>query len=104
MNYAKRIKKLQAILRRQKIDAMLITQPENRRYLSGYTGGDHGIGETSGVLLVPARGEITLLTDFRYKLQAEQDVSWARVAPLPSRPAETAAPTPAGSRHHDPGL
>jgi Xaa-Pro aminopeptidase len=83
MNYSKRIQKLQAMLRRQKVDAMLITQPENRRYLSGYTGTDHGIGETSGVLLVPARGEILLLTDFRYKIQAEQDVSWARVILYP---------------------
>lgn len=83
MNYSKRIQKLQAMLRRQKVDAMLITQPENRRYLSGYTGTDHGIGETSGVLLVPARGKILLLTDFRYKIQAEQDVSWAGVILYP---------------------
>ena len=83
MNYARRIEKLQAFLRRQKLDAMLISQPENRRYLSGYTGGDHGIGETSGMLLVPARGEVCLLTDFRYKLQAEQDVNWARVTLYP---------------------
>lgn len=83
MNYSKRIQKLQAVLRRRKIDAVLIAQPENRRYLSGYTGGDHGIGETSGVLLVPARGEVSLLTDFRYKLQAEQDVGWAKVVLYP---------------------
>ncbi len=83
MNYSKRIDKLQGLLRRRKIDAMLVAQPENRRYLSGYSGGDHGIGETSGVLLVPARGGISLLTDFRYKLQAEQDVSWARVILYP---------------------
>ncbi len=83
MNYSNRIQKLQAVLRRRKIDAMLITQPDNRRYLSGYTGCDHGIGETSGVLLIPARGEISLLTDFRYKLQAEQDVSWAKVLLYP---------------------
>ena len=83
MNYRKRIETLQATLRRQKVDALLISQPENRRYLSGYAGGDHGIGETSGLLLVPARGQVHLLTDFRYRLQAEQDVPWATVLLYP---------------------
>lgn len=73
MNYNKRIQKLQKTLKKKDLDALLITQPENRRYLSGYAGGDHGIGETSGVLVVPAKGKVRLLTDFRYKIQAEQD-------------------------------
>jgi Xaa-Pro aminopeptidase len=77
MNYQQRIKKLQEKLRRKKIDGMLVAQPENRRYLCGYRSGDHGIGETSGLLLIPARGKVHLLTDFRYKLQAENDVPWA---------------------------
>ncbi len=79
MDYKKRIKKLQTTLQKKKIDAFLISQPENRHYLSGYTGGDHGIGETSGLLLVPAEGKIHLLTDSRYKIQAEQDIPWATV-------------------------
>ncbi len=73
MNYKKRIEKLQARLRRKKQDAILISQPENRRYLSGYCGGDHGIGETSGVLVVPARGKVHLITDFRFQLQAKTE-------------------------------
>ncbi|WP_457575140.1 M24 family metallopeptidase [Desulfomarina sp.] len=79
MNYQKRIKKVQTRLRRRNIDALLVSQPENRRYLSGYRGGDHGIGESSGVLIIPASGPVHLLTDFRYQLQAEQDVPWATV-------------------------
>jgi Xaa-Pro aminopeptidase len=79
MDYQQRIAKLQEKLRRKKIDALLVAQPENRRYLSGYRSGDHGIGETSGMLLFPARGKIHLLTDFRFKLQAEQEVPWAEV-------------------------
>ncbi len=79
MDYQQRTAKLQEKLRRKKIDALLIAQPENRRYLSGYRSGDHGIGETSGMLLVPAKGQVHLLTDFRFKLQAEQEVSWAEV-------------------------
>ncbi len=71
MNYKKRVKKLQARLRRKKLDALLVSRPENRRYLCGYQGGDHGIEETSGVLVIPAKGKLRLLTDFRFKLQAE---------------------------------
>ena len=54
MNYSTRLEKLQAVLHRQKLDAMLISQPETDA-TERYTGCDHGIGETSGVLLVPAR-------------------------------------------------
>lgn len=83
MEYSQRIARVQAHLRRKKIDAFLVSQPENRRYLSGFRGGDHGIAETSGVLLVPARGSVRLLTDFRYKLQAEREVPWAEVIVYP---------------------
>ena len=69
----KRIGKLQASLRRRKLDAILITEPYNRRYLSGYTAADHGIQETSGVLLIPATGIPYLLTDSRFVLQAEEE-------------------------------
>jgi Xaa-Pro aminopeptidase len=79
MDYQKRLAGLQARLRRKKLDGFLVSCPENRRYLSGYRGGDHGIAETSGLLLVPARGPLKLLTDFRYRLQAEREVPWAEV-------------------------
>lgn len=79
MDYQKRIAWLQSQLRRKKLDCLLVSSPENRRYLSGYRGGDHGISETSGLLLVPATGQVRLLTDFRYKIQAECDVPWAEV-------------------------
>ncbi len=52
---------------------MLVSQPENRRYLSGYSAADHGIGESSGLLLI-VRGDSTfLLTDFRFRQQAEAE-------------------------------
>ncbi len=73
MNYTNRIQHLQRSLQARKIDAILVSQPENRRYLSGYTGGDHGIGESSGYLLIPKKGTSYLLTDFRYLEQAEKD-------------------------------
>ena len=68
-----RIRKIQASLQRRKLDALLITEPSNRRYLSGYSATDYGIQETSGVLLIPAKGAPCLLTDSRYELQAKEE-------------------------------
>jgi Xaa-Pro aminopeptidase len=70
-----RIKKLQAALRRRKLDAVLITEPGNRRYLSGYTVADHGIQESAGVLLIPKKGRPRLLTDSRFELQAQEEAT-----------------------------
>ncbi|TBV81428.1 MAG: aminopeptidase P family protein [Desulfobulbaceae bacterium] len=59
-------------LQRRNLDALLVTQPENRHYLSGYTASDHGIAGSAGVLLIPATSQPYLLTDGRYRLQAEE--------------------------------
>ncbi|CAK8711755.1 Xaa-Pro aminopeptidase [Candidatus Electrothrix laxa] len=68
-----RVKKIQKTLQRRKLDAVLITEPHNRRYLSSYTAADHGIQETAGVLLIPKKGNPWLLTDSRFALQAEKE-------------------------------
>ncbi len=78
-----RIQKIQAKIRRKKLDALLVTQPHNRRYLSGYSAMDHDIGESSGVLLIPARTAPILLTDFRFQIQAEQEVEGMEVLLYP---------------------
>jgi Xaa-Pro aminopeptidase len=83
MRYQQRICKIQAVLRRKKLDGLLVSQPENRRYLSGYSALDHGIAETSGVLLIPARGDSWLLTDFRFKLQAEAEAGFLNIGLYP---------------------
>ncbi len=57
----------------------MVTQPENRRYLSGYTATDLSIAESSGLLLVPRLGSPLLLTDSRYQLQAEQEATGCEV-------------------------
>ena len=77
--HASRLVRAQAHLRRKKIDALLVSQPHNRRYLSGYTAPDHGIQETSGFLLIPAEGRPFLLTDSRFTLQAEAEAPLYRV-------------------------
>ena len=80
----KSLDKIQAVIRRKGVDALLVTQPENRRYLSGYTATDLSIAESSGILLVPGRGTPFLLTDSRYQLQAEKEAADFEVVLLQS--------------------
>lgn len=70
--HKRRISHLREKLRSESIDAFLVSNPENRRYLSGFTAIDHQIGESSGFLLI-SQDQSLLATDFRYKLQAESE-------------------------------
>lgn len=65
--------RLQQILQERDLEAMLVSQPENRRYLSGYSAPDHGIQESSGFLLLSREERPFLLTDSRFSLQAEAE-------------------------------
>ncbi len=67
------VKRLKKNLQNRKLDALLVSQPDNRRYLSGFKAGDMNIAESSGALLVARRGQPLLLTDFRYQLEAEAE-------------------------------
>ncbi|MEW6221387.1 MAG: aminopeptidase P family protein [Thermodesulfobacteriota bacterium] len=62
-------------LRRLHLDALLVSQPENRFYLSGFAGHDTSPAETSGLLLVPVGRQAILVTDFRYRLDAERQAT-----------------------------
>lgn len=59
---AERLKKIRELLDQKNIDAIIITNPVNRRYLSGFDG-------TAGVLLI-SHDKAYLVTDFRYIDQA----------------------------------
>jgi Xaa-Pro aminopeptidase len=59
-----RLDNLRAALADAGLDALLVNQPENRRYLSGFTG-------SAGTLIVTADAAV-LATDFRYYSQARQ--------------------------------
>ena len=63
MKIANRLQKLHQRMAEQEIDAFLISQPENRYYLSGFDG-------SSGFLLITLQNAI-LATDFRYIEQAK---------------------------------
>lgn len=62
--HLKRLAGLRGEIERRELDALLITNPENVKYLSGFTG-------TNGTLIVDA-DQATLLTDFRYVEQAAE--------------------------------
>jgi Xaa-Pro aminopeptidase len=63
----RRADRLAALLDERELDALLVTNLVNVRYLSGYTG-------TNGVVLVGVRDLRCFVTDFRYVTQAEQQV------------------------------
>ncbi|MFZ5994831.1 MAG: M24 family metallopeptidase [Thermodesulfobacteriota bacterium] len=74
----KRIIALRQTLRSKRLDALLITRPENRRYLSGFTAHDGQLTESSGALLI-SRDQLILLTDSRYELQAGEEATGYKV-------------------------
>ena len=57
-----RIKTAQKLIAEESLDAMLVSSPENRHYLSGFTG-------SAGYLII-TKSETILATDFRYVEQA----------------------------------
>jgi Xaa-Pro aminopeptidase len=61
----KRLRKLRTSIAEKELDALLLSQPENLRYLSGFTG-------SSGWLLISGRNAILVL-DFLYVEQAKQE-------------------------------
>ncbi len=65
--------RVRKILQEKNLDALLVSQPENRRYLSGYSAPDNGIQESSGFLLITQDHSPCLLTDSRFALQAEAE-------------------------------
>lgn len=64
---AARADRLAALLDERELDALLVTDLVNVRYLTGYTG-------SNGVALVGVDDLRTFITDFRYVTQAEQQV------------------------------
>lgn len=59
-----KLEKLRASLGNESLDGLIITNPYNRRYISGFTG-------TAGLVLVTAEDQI-FMTDFRYTEQAAE--------------------------------
>jgi Xaa-Pro aminopeptidase len=81
-----RLEAVREHLRRQKWDALLVSGPENRRYLSAFTADD----PDWGLLLLTLKDAI-LLTDFRYQIWARQEVQGFEVVTYPVNLADTLA-------------
>ena len=72
-----RLNKLRASLPEHEIDAILISQPENRRYLSGFTG-------SAGMLFITADRAV-MATDFRYYEQVGRQAPDFELAKITTR-------------------
>lgn len=66
-----KLEKLRTELEKHQVDAFLITNPYNRRYMTGFTG-------SSGAAIV-TKGDAVFITDFRYTEQAKKQVKDFRI-------------------------
>ncbi len=75
-----RLTRLRAALEEGRLDGLLVSDPHNRRYLSGFTG-------SAGMLAITGT-EARLATDFRYWEQAEGQAAGFELLRAPREPAE----------------
>src|SRR3954469_7763173 len=66
-----KLEKLRRLLAEQGIDALLVTNPFNRRYITDFTG-------TAGLALISS-DDAVFITDFRYTEQAEREINGFRI-------------------------
>ncbi len=67
MSYAQRRDRLRALLEQRGLDAMLVSRPSSRYYLSGFELHDVQFGESAGCLVITRSGRDWLVTDPRYE-------------------------------------
>jgi len=90
MDHARRQQDLRSMLRRHRLDGLLITHLPNIRYLSGFTG--------SSAVLVITESKSVFFTDGRYSAQAQAEVQGAKLVISRKAPILTAADWPAKNR------
>jgi len=74
----KRLQRLQPLIAEKGFDGLLVSQPENYRYLSGFTG-------SSGWLLI-SDNHALLATDFRYMEQAKKETQDFEIIQIKGEP------------------
>jgi Xaa-Pro aminopeptidase len=89
MSTESRLADLRSAFGNLKIDCLLVYQPENRRYLSGFKPRDTQIDESSGSLFISMEKAV-LATDARYRLQAEAQAAGFEVFIYPHGLAKSA--------------
>src|SRR5438105_1789850 len=65
----RRIGKVRTKMQELGLDSLLVSHPDNRRYLSGFSGHDQPPLDTAGFLVL-GMSDIVLVTDGRYDIQA----------------------------------
>ena len=70
----RRIEQVRAKTEELLIDSLLVSHPDNRRYLSGFSGHDAPPLDTAGFLLI-GPNDICLITDGRYDIQAAGELA-----------------------------
>jgi Xaa-Pro aminopeptidase len=68
-----RLARLRGYMQDHDLDTFLVSNPYNRRYLSGFTGEDAPPLDTAGLLIVTP-DHVQLVTDARYDIQAGREV------------------------------
>ena len=68
----KRLVRLKESLYKKNLNALMILTEENRRYLSGFTGGDGNFDESAGALFITDT-KLVLATDSRFEIQAQNE-------------------------------
>jgi Xaa-Pro aminopeptidase len=79
----RRLSALRELLAQRQLDGLLVSQPESRYYLSGYSGKDLPPRDSAGYLLITAT-TAQLLTDMRTAQQAEQEAPSYEVLQYPA--------------------
>jgi Xaa-Pro aminopeptidase len=82
------VQQLRVWLSEQGLDAFLVTQPQNRSYLSGWLNDDV---EGAGMLLVSSEKQILLTNPLYQEIAAREAVGWEVVVPPPREYAEKLA-------------
>ncbi|MBU4318136.1 MAG: Xaa-Pro peptidase family protein [Proteobacteria bacterium] len=72
--YQERLHRFRQMVKVENLDGFLISNGENRRYLSGFKGEDTQMDESSGVLIISENNQV-LATDSRYTEQATQEAT-----------------------------
>src|SRR5436190_9991295 len=70
----RRIEKVRARMDELGLDSLLVSHPDNRLYLSGFSGHDAPPLDTAGFLII-GKDHICLVTDGRYDIQAAGELA-----------------------------
>ena len=71
LDYKKRLERLRKVLKDRELDSMLVTNPVNRHYMTGFSG-------TNGFALITLENSF-LLTDFRYIEAATKEAPYFEI-------------------------